>query len=229
MPWEVIAGLTIGVPLLAGVIALKYHTRNAENRRRRHAKQYAERAGWPYAYTQPQLAAEYYGIPPFSSGSRTRFDDVIYHTDGHYHGHSFEFSFGIGPSNREYRHYQHVVSLLLPAALPPMSLRPQYATDSLGIALGLPDIQFESDDFNAAWLVRGTSAAAAHDIIHPRTMSWLMESRNRGLTFGVSGRYVFLSISGQQQVERIPDVANRLVEFTRLIPAFVWDKAHGLP
>jgi len=215
------------IPVIAGGFVLLLRTFRTEDRRRRRAREYAGRSGWAFAPSQPELRAEYFGIPPFTSGTRPQFDDVIHHTDGRYQGHSFDFSFGIGPKNREYRHYQHVVSVLLPATLPPMSLRPQYATDSLGIALGLQDIRFESEEFNQMWLVRGASAAAVYDVLHPRAMNWFMEPRNRNLTFGISGRYLFVCIPGRQQVERIPDVANRLVEFAHLIPSFVWDKARG--
>lgn len=228
MTWEVIAVAVIATPLAIGFFALYRSLVSAERKRRRRNETYAQAAGWAYAPADPGLGQEFFGVPPFTSGSRPRFEDVIYHSNGTYQGHSFDFSFGVGPSKEEYRHYQHVVSLLLPAALPPMSLRPQYATDSLGIALGLQDISFESEDFNRAWLVRGSSPAAVHDIIHPRTMDWLLEMHNRNLTFGASGRYLFLAISGQQRPERIPDAANRLIAFYHLIPPFVWDKARGV-
>ncbi|HLR56671.1 MAG TPA: hypothetical protein VK098_00665 [Beutenbergiaceae bacterium] len=231
MNWELLGVflllVLVVIPVLAGAFVLLLRTFRTEGRRRRRAREYARRAGWVFTPSQPELAGEYFGIPPFTSGTRRRFDDVIHHTDGRYQGHSFDFSFGIGPKSREYRHYQHVVTLLLPATLPPMSLRPQYATDSLGIALGLQDIHLESEEFNRTWLVRGASRAAVHDVLHPRAMNWFMEPRNRNLTFGISGRYLFVCIPGRQHVERIPDVANRLVEFADLIPSFVWDKAHG--
>lgn len=226
--WEVIVGLVIFVPLLAGALAIGWHFYRAEAIRRRRAREFARRAGWGFSDSRPELAHEYFGVPPFSSGARPRFEDVIEHADGHRRGHSFDFSFGIGPKGREYRHHQHVVTLLLPAALPLMSMRPQYATDSLGIALGLADIQFESEEFNSTWLVHGASAAAVHDVLHPRAMAWLLEPRNRNLTFGISGRHLFLVIAGHQRPERIPDVANRLTEFAGLIPPFVWDKARGV-
>lgn len=228
MPWEMIVIAVVFPLMLAGAGALYWKAHSAEERRHRAVADYARSAGWGYARRQPELAREYHGVPPFSSGSRAQFDDVVHHSGGDQWGHAFEFSFGIGPKNREYRHYQHVVSLRLPAPLPPMSLRPQYATDSLGIALGLQDIQFESEEFNAAWLVRGTSAPAVHDLIHPRMMQWLLVPRRRGLTFGISGNFVFLCIPGRAVAERIPDAAERLIEFTGLIPPFVWEKAAGL-
>lgn len=227
MPWEMIVILIVFPLMLAAAGTVYWKLHSAEQRRHARVAEYARGQGWAYERRNPGLSAEHSGVPPFSSGSRPQFDDVVHHSGGNDWGHAFEFSFGIGPKNREFRHYQHVITLRLPAALPPMSLRPQYATDSLGIALGLQDIQFESQEFNDAWLIRGASGAAVHDLIHPRAMEWLMEPRNRGLTLGISGHFIFLAIPGRAEAEHIPGAAARLLEFTRMIPRYVWDRAAG--
>ncbi|MBG84526.1 MAG: hypothetical protein CMJ40_08275 [Phycisphaerae bacterium] len=59
---------------------------------------------------------------------------------------------------------------------PPMNIHPREFTDYFQLPSSRPEISFESEDFNAAWVVHATDAKAAYGRVSQEVMEFLMNS-----------------------------------------------------
>jgi hypothetical protein len=113
-------------------------------------------------------------------------------------------------------HSEPVCGFLLPFDLPGLSVN--------GRQLG-HKVAFESDAFNRAFTVRTDDPKFASDVIHPRTMEWLLATAPRGWT--VQGSVVVFEVEKHDQL--LVDACEATLRgWLGRIPRFVWDD-HGLP
>jgi hypothetical protein len=107
-------------------------------------------------------------------------------------------------------HSEPVCGFLLPFGLPGLSVN--------GRRLG-NKVSFESNDFNRAFTVRAEDPKFASDVIHPRTMEWLLASSPRGWT--VQDRVVVFEVEDHDQL--IIDACEATLRgWLGRIPRFVW-------
>lgn len=108
------------------------------------------------------------------------------------------------------QHSEHVCGFQLPFSLPGLSVN--------GRRLGAK-VAFESDSFNRAYKVRTEDPKFASDVIHPRTMEWLVATGPRGWT--VQGRVVVFEVEDHDQL--IVDACEATLRgWLGRIPRFVW-------
>ena len=84
---------------------------------------------------------------------------------------------------------------------------------------------FESEAFNRAFTVRTEDQEFASDVIHPRTMEWLLATGARGWT--VQQRVVVFEVEAHDQL-LIEACEATLRGWLGRIPRFVW-AGRGLP
>lgn len=107
-------------------------------------------------------------------------------------------------------HSEPVCGFTLPFELPGTSVN--------GRRLG-ERVAFESDDFNRAFKVRAVDPKFASDVVHPRTMEWLLATGPRGWT--VSGQVVMFEVEDHDLL--IVDACEAtLRSWLGRIPRFVW-------
>lgn len=113
-------------------------------------------------------------------------------------------------------HSEPVCGFLLPFDLPGLSVN--------GRRLG-HKVAFESEAFNRAFTVRTEDPKFASDVIHPRTMEWLLSTVTRGWT--VQQRVVVFEVEEHDQL--LVDACEATLRgWLGRIPRFVWAD-HGLP
>lgn len=199
--------------------------------RRKRFEEYAQARGWQYTPSDASLARAFPQQAPFGSGSSRRCTNVLRHRSGKYTGYSFDYSYQVSSGSGENRstttYRFHVVSLDLPHPLPRLTLRPEGALDGVAKFFGSQDVQFESAEFNRAWFVQAEHLPAAHDVIHPQMMTWLLEAPQQGARFVIEDQILYTFRTGRQMRENIDPLIARLVAFSEHIPAFVWQKAQG--
>lgn len=61
--------------------------------------------------------------------------------------------------------------------VPDLFIRPETMFDRVGAMIGFDDIDFESDEFSRAFLVKSSDRKFAYDLIDPRMMEFLLETR----------------------------------------------------
>lgn len=210
------------------VFAVALYLRHLERKR---FEEYARARGWAYARSEPSLPRAFPQVEPFGRGSSRRCTNVFrYDVEGRT-GYSFDYAYtqssGAGDNRSTTTYRFHVVSTELPQPLPRLTVRPENPLDGVTKFFGSQDVQFESEEFNRAWLVRSDHLPAAHDVIHPRMMDWLMQPANRGARFVLEGTVLFTFTRGRQRLENIDSMIASVAAFREGIPAFVWQKARG--
>lgn len=216
--------LVLAIILVAGVIAVF-----GGRATRKAFEEYARARGWEYTRSDNALVRSFPQVEPFGRGSGRRARNVLRHRTGAGTGYSFDYQYtvhsGVGNNRSSTTYRFHVVSLDLPQPLPRLLLRPEVMMDGVTKFFGAQDVQFESEEFNRAWFVQSEHLPAAHDVVHPRMMEWLMTlSRAR---FVIEGTTLYTHISGSQKRENIDPLLALLQAFVDQVPPFVWDKAQS--
>jgi len=99
--------------------------------------------------------------------------------DYHYETHSHD------SKGRRQTHHNHFSAVILGSDLPlqPLSLRRENFFDKIGEFFGADDIDFESAEFSRNFCVRAPDKRWAYDVLHARTMEFLLASPVFSLKF----------------------------------------------
>ncbi|NQU10353.1 hypothetical protein HQ590_06165 [bacterium] len=100
--------------------------------------------------------------------------------DYHYATHSTDSK---GRRRTQHHHFSAVV-LRSPMPLEPLLIRPEGAFDKVKQFFGFEDINFESAEFSRRFYVQAANRRWAYDVIHQRTMEFLLAQPDFHLQFG---------------------------------------------
>jgi len=121
---------------------------------------------------------------------------------GEWHGREFlgfdyHYETGHGRDRRMYTFSAAILSSSVP--LKPLFIRPEGLLDKVTEFFGYDDIDFESAEFSRKFYVRSPDKRWAYDVIHPRTMEFLL--RMPMFTIKLDGDYVIVYRSRQFKPE----------------------------
>lgn len=216
------------VALVVGVVA--YLQWQADRRRAQQLANFAVAKGWRYDGDDDSWTARWTRAP-FGQGHGRRARNVITGQDGGQPFVAFDYIYKTetrdAKGNRsETTHRYCIVAVALPASLPPLTVSPENLFTRIGGALGMQDIELESDDFNRRFRVQAHDAKFAYDVLHARTMELLLG--NGPFAWRVDGAWVVSWTRGRLQA---PELVRRLSVVGGVVagvPSFVWRDA-GLP
>jgi hypothetical protein len=114
-------------------------------------------------------------------------------------------------------HSEILMAVTMPFSLPLLSV---------GGGWGGKKVRFESEDFNDRFTVRTDTPKFAYDVIHPRTMEFLMAAPPPG--FRIEGQQMRFSVS-EHDTELIGYCADFAHAFLGRIPSFVWKDLQVTP
>ncbi len=124
-------------------------------------------------------------------------------------------------SGRSLEGYQFTFLLLeQDRSFPEVLIHPRGRFTTLGQALKLPKVDFESVEFSRAFAVKSRDRKFAYDICHPRMIEYFLEHRD--LSLEVEGRCVAMSFDRRLKPEEIPGRLNQLVEIRQLFPEYLY-------
>jgi hypothetical protein len=115
-----------------------------------------QRGGGRYAYNRISGSWHGYGFLGF---------------DYHYETYSYTKH-----GRRTHHHHFSAVILHSPVPLKPLFIRPEGILDKITEFLGFDDIDFESTEFSRRFYVKSPDKRWAYDVIHQRTMEFLLAS-----------------------------------------------------
>ena len=95
----------------------------------------------------------------------------------------YVFVTGSGKNRTTHRRAMVIVELDFPVI--PLVIRREHALDRVGEFLGLDDIDFESAEFSRAFHVSSSDRKWAYDVIHTRTMEYLLQAPAFTVAFGM--------------------------------------------
>lgn len=210
-----------GVALVA---YLAYRSWKQEQQRREQLLLWSTSSGYRFAVEDDSWCTRWQGIP-FDEGDHRQARNVVTGQLGEHPFGAFDYTFQThssdGKGNRTTTSHHYVVAALqLPTYLPRLQVTPESMFSRIGNALGLDDIELESEQFNRAFRVHADDRKFASDVLTPRTMEFLLGRHD------FSWRIEGVDILAWQDGELTPAVAvtmtGTLQRIAAGIPSFVW-------
>lgn len=212
--------------LMAGVAAFGYVTWRQNQERRARLLVWASARGLSAMRGRDEdWHVRYPGLAIFQKGRARRSEFLVAGTvDGReVRCLDYRYVTGSGKNRRTHRHGVVVMETGTPVI--PLRIRPENLLDGVAGALGFDDIDFESDDFSRRWHVTSPDRRWAFDVIHPRTMEYLMDAPPVTIEFGVAA----VAVIGGGALD--PDHGERGLAMARdlldLVPADVLARLRG--
>ena len=220
--------LLLPLVLVAVVCAVGYVVWRIEQQRRARYLAFAAERGWTYTPRDDSWVDRFEGSP-FGRGSSRRATHVL---RGEFAGRdmvAFHYRYLTRSHNGQQQttqtHKFTVVALALPASLPWLELTGENVLTRIGSALGLADVELESEDFNRRYRVTADDRRFAYDVLHPRTMEQLLAQPTVNLR--LSGADALLWDNGFADPEELPGMLAPLAQLVDGIPSYVWsDRQH---
>lgn len=213
--------LFLGVPLVG---YLAYRSWQQEEKRRALLMQWATNSGWNYVREDDSWCQRWNG-DPFGEGDHRRAENVVVGRTTEWPFTAFDYSYqthstdGQGHTSTTTHRYV-VASLQLPCYLPRLQVTPESIFSRLGNALGMDDIELESEDFNRCFRVHANDRKFASDVLTPRTMQALLATPD--VSFRIEGTDILCWQDGRMSPATVLAMMKPLQTVVAGIPSFVW-------
>ncbi|TCP57068.1 hypothetical protein EV191_1011020 [Tamaricihabitans halophyticus] len=214
----------IGGVLLAGYMVWQWQ----HNKKKiAHFTQVAQQRGWQYRPKDSSVLGRFRGSPFNSRGHSRRARHVF---SGQHRGKPFccyEYTYkvtsGSGSNRRTQTYYFRIASVSTPATRPTLEISKEGWGSKMLDFVGVRDLQLESVEFNKAFKIKTENDKFAYDVLHPRTMEWMLHDprapetpvrfENGGLVTWERGKF---------DLEWMQPRLDYLCEFVERVPEFVW-------
>lgn len=220
-------GLLLFVAVAAVAAVVAYYAWQADKKRRAALASFAAAKGWQYTHSDPYGLDNRWDCYPFDRGHSREASNVLTGTsDGGVPLVAFDYQYketstdSDGSSSTTTYHFA-VCVLRLPCAMPGLHVGKENILTRIGSAIGLDDIEFESDDFNRAFRVKCESAKFASDVLHPRMMELLL-AHGQGVEWRLVGYDMISWRSGRLEIPGLLERAHLMNRVVQGIPSFVW-------
>jgi hypothetical protein len=226
----------VGVALLvvAGLVVmggLAYWSWLSAKKRRELFQGFAASQGWTWVGRDDSWVQRFDGTP-FEQGDHKRALNVL---QGDFRGRpmvAFDYSYQTHSTDSKGNqqtttHRYALCSLSVPAYLPKLEMVPESFLGRLGTALGMEDIELESEDFNRRYRVRCGDRKFASDVLPPRTMEAML--RRTALHLRLEGADALCWEDGSHSPAELLARLDALAALLDGIPEFVWNDLKRSP
>jgi hypothetical protein len=215
--WIFVAIVIVGI-IIAVNAYLQYQ-------RREMWRQIAERYGLRYYSADPFNLPDRYQFALFQHGHSKKVYNCL---DGKYEGVPvtlFDYRYVTGSGKSQQTHDLSAVLAELQIDCAHLVIRPEGVLDRFAALFGFGDIEFESDEFNRAFNVKGDDKKFAYDICHPDMMEFLLQ--NRTMTWELRGRHVLLYSweMGNFNAQNVNTCLHLVTGFVSRIPSYLRNEA----
>lgn len=220
--------LFIALALVVGGVFAYVSWLQAKKRRELFA-QFARSQGWSWVARDESWTGRFDG-DPFDDGDNKEAANVL---QGQFRGRpmvAFDYSYEThstdSKGNRQTTTHRYAFcSLALPSPVPQVELVPESVFGRLGTALGMQDIEFESEDFNRRYRVRSDNPKFAYDVLPTRTMEALLG--RTALHLRLRGVDAVCWEDGRHSPTELLARLDALDAVIDGIPGFVWNDLRG--
>jgi hypothetical protein len=185
-------------------------------------QQVARRRGWRYVDELPELAHAYEGAP-FGSGRDRRALSVVTGEHRDRKLQAFEYVHDAGEGGSAQRVHHTVVVVNLPGACPKLEVTLEHAGHKLPGPFGVHDLELGSERFNVRFRVRTDTDRFAYDVLHPRTMEWMLDDpRATAFAFRFDGPRLVCWEQGALDVGRLLAMIDYACDHLDRVPDYAW-------
>jgi len=212
--------------IILGVIAVGVYAQYRDRQRRKALAAWAQSRGWQFRSGKiGRLHTEYPGLKLFDRGhSRTAKNVITGESKGQV-VRLMDYTYVTGSGKNRSTHNIGVVLMKTDFPVIPLTIRRENPLDRVGEFFGADDIDFESAEFSRKFYVKSNDRKWAYDVIHQRTMDYLLKAPSYDIAFGTFELVVtkngFFSPEGYQEALA---VAGTLYD---LIPDYVIQQMKG--
>ena len=207
--------------------AVAYYAWRQEQKRREALLLWATGRGWKLRVAkQKRLHDRWAGLKILRKGHTRRGKNVITGTFDGFTITLLDYQYVTGHGKNRSTHNKGLVILGCDHPTIPLQIRRENPFDKVGEFLGMDDIDFESAEFSRKFYVKSPDKKWAYDVIHGRTMEFLLKSpRYFSIAFGHNEIAVMKSSRCQPVLyEQAIKLASDLYE---LIPDYVLEQLKG--
>ena len=221
--------LLVLVVVVLAFSALGYYSYVRTKQRRELLQQFALGEGWTWTQRDDSWSQHYQGAP-FGEGDHREAKNVL---QGQFRGRAmvaFDYSYQTHSSSSRggsstQTHRFAFCALVLPSLVPKLELVPESRLGRLGTALGMQDIELESEDFNRRYRVRSNNPKFASDALPARTMQKLLT--REALHLRLAGTDALCWEQGTHSPSQLLARLDALSAVLEGIPEFVWNDLKG--
>ena len=201
---------------------------SAKKRREAFAQLAASR-GWTWVADDDRWTERFEGSP-FGTGDSRSARNVLTGEHGGRPMVAFDYSYETHSTDSNGHrssttHRFSVCVLGLPVWLPRVELVPESVFGRLGTALGMQDVELESEDFNRRYRVRCDDPKLAYDVLPPRTMEALLT--RPALHLRLQGTDALCWEGGSHSPAELLARLDTLAVLLDGVPSFVWSDLEG--
>jgi hypothetical protein len=164
--------------------AFAYLTWRADRKRREELRSWARTRGFTFrAAKDGGLGRRYPDLAPLQRGRRRHARNVM---TGERQGRpvtAFDYRYVTGHGKNRRTHNLSAVVVRSPHPLIPLQIRGENVFDRVGEFLGVNDIDFESAEFSRRFHVSSPDRKWAYDVLHARTIAYLLREGFCNLVF----------------------------------------------
>ncbi|MQA08031.1 MAG: hypothetical protein GEU98_05645 [Pseudonocardiaceae bacterium] len=190
----------------------------------------AQQRGWQYRSNDNSVIGRYQG-DPFDNRGHTRRARHVF--TGQHRGRPFccfEFSYKVRKNNtgnnsgsRNETYYYRIFAIATPAHRPTLQVTKENVGTKMLDFVGVRDLQLESVEFNEKFKIKTDNDKFAYDVLHPRTMEWMLaDQRAQQIPIRFERNELVTWQRGKFELEAMEPSLNYLCDFVERVPEFVW-------
>lgn len=215
----VLVVLVLLVIIGAGVAA--YY---AGKRRRAAFAAWATQHGYTYATQDDRYSDLPWGAPFGRGFGRAALDVLTYDGPGRpvlCFTYRYKTETNDGKTTSTQTHYFSIYSARLQRPLPTLHVSREGIFGTIARAVGFHDIEFESEQFNKTFKVKGDDRKFASDVLNPQMMQFLLDTDAPG--FSIIGADIVYVHGGRLKLETVEPTVGYLETVLSHVPEFVWE------
>lgn len=206
------------------IVFLVYYTRKVRNARIAQCAAWAAQHGFHY-WPEDRTALGISGRTPFNLGHSHQALDVFRGKHRGLHMHCFQYQFVTGGGKSRSVHQYQIVAISLPTSRPFLDI----GHENFMSKRFEKDLDFENQAFNDHYRIESDSPRFAYDVIHPRTMEWMLADRRALVTrWRFEGSWLLTFRSGPLVLEELHYYADFLHAVLAQVPEHVWSAPKSL-
>lgn len=164
------------VIIILGIAVFGFLSWQQDKKRREALRLWAKQKGWHLTHSRIRsLHRDYPALKIFQKGHSRNARNVI---KGDFHERPvtlMDYTYTTGHGKNRSTHNRGVVILACDFPTAPLFIRRENPLDKVGEFFGADDIDFESSEFSRKFFVKSSDRKWAYDVIHTRTMDYLMK------------------------------------------------------